>query len=93
VTVVVNGLPVTPTRRALIKAVTEPGRIYYEPDAKAAYDRASGRKVTAVLRELLRAEWIRAARADERRRGESKHLIYYRPTDVFGRAALNGEAR
>jgi hypothetical protein len=92
VTVIVNGLAATPTRRALIKAVTEPGRIYYEPDAKAAYDRASGRKVSAVLKELVRAQWIRAARPDERQRGESQYLIYYR-LDEFGPAALNGEAR
>lgn len=90
-TQIVNGLAVTRTRRALVRATTEPGRIYYEPAAKAAYDRASGRKVTAALDEILAAKWIRVARADERRPTESAHRIYYRPTDDYGRAVLKGE--
>lgn len=92
-TQIVNGLAATPTRRALVRAVTEPGRIYYEPAARNAYDKASGRKVTAALNELERAGWIRVARDDERRPGESKYLIYYRATDDYGQAALKGDAR
>lgn len=92
-TQIVNGLAATRTRRALVRATTEPGRIYYEPAAKAAYDRALGIKVTERVRELINAGWIRAARADERRRqGESEHLGYFRPTDDFGAAVLKGEA-
>lgn len=91
-TQIVNGLPATKTRLALTRAVTEPGRVYYEPNAKNAYDRVAGVKVTDRVRDLLRAGWIRVATAEERQRYESQHLVYYRLTE-FGRAALKGEAR
>jgi hypothetical protein len=90
-TQIVNGLAVTPRRRALMQAITEAGRIYYEPAAKAAYDRTSGLKVTEKLREMQRVGWIRVAEPEERQRGESQHLVYYRATDL-GRTALKGDS-
>ncbi|WP_433078971.1 hypothetical protein ACQP1P_38840 [Dactylosporangium sp. CA-052675] len=72
-------------------AITEAGRVYYEPSAKAAFDRVSGMRVTEKLRELLNAGWIRVTQPGERTRGESEHLVYYRPTDDFGRAVLKGD--
>lgn len=91
-TQIVNGLPVTRTRRALTLAVSEgKGRIYYEPPAKAAFDRRSGMRVTKRLEELLRAGWIRVRYDTEPLEpGESQHLIHYRLTD-YGRAVLRGE--
>lgn len=92
-TQIVNGLAVTPRRRALMQAITEAGRVYYEPAAKAAFDRVSGMRVTEKLREMQGAGWIRVAKPEERQRGESEYLRYYRPTDDYGRAVLKGEAR
>ena len=89
-TQIVNGLAATPTRRALVRAVTEAGRIYHEHAANQVYDRAAGTKVTDRVRDLLRAEWIRVATDDERRPYESATRSYYRLT-AFGEAVLKGE--
>ena len=91
-TQIVNGLAATPTRRALVRAVNAGGgRIYYEPPAKAAFDRQSGMRVTDKLRDLLGADWIRVRHDDEPLLpGESQHLIHYGLTD-YGRAVLRGE--
>jgi ribosomal 50S subunit-recycling heat shock protein len=90
VTQIVNGLAATKTRRALVRAITETGRVYYETAAKDAYDMAAGVKVTERVRELLRAEWIRVAEAGEARTGESITRTYYRVTN-YGLAVLRGE--
>lgn len=89
-TQIVNGLAVTPRRRAFVRAIAETGRIYHEHAANACFDLRDGVKVTDRVRELLAVDWIRAATADERRHGESATRTYYRLT-AFGEAVLKGE--
>lgn len=89
-TQIVNGLAATKTRRALVRAITETGRVYHEHAANAAYDRVAGVKVTERVRELLAAEWIRVAEAGEARTGESITRTYYRLTG-YDLAVLRGE--
>lgn len=93
-TVIVNGLAATRTRRALLRAISDGrGRISYNPDEKTVYDHDTGITVTNRCRELLGAGWIRALAPDEARGpGELHFRTYYRLTD-YGRAAMNGEAR
>lgn len=85
----VNGLYPTPTRKALLRAIYEGyGRIYFEPAANEVWDKVTAYRVTEKIRQFLAADWIRALAPDEERgRGESKLLTYYRLTR-FGAVAL-----
>jgi hypothetical protein len=87
VTRIVNGLAATRTRRALVRAVLEHGRIYFEPGDGHVYDRIAGTRVTARVKQLIAAAWIVAERP-----AEPMSRTFYRLTD-FGRAALKGDAR
>lgn len=90
-TAIVNGLPATKTRLALMRAITyDRGRISYDPREKVVWDHVAGVRVTARVEELLRHEWIRALEPDEPRApGELPFRTYYRP-EAYGRAALRG---
>jgi hypothetical protein len=86
----VNGLAATPVRVRLLRAIQdEPGRIYYEPAAKEAFDFSSGLKVTARLKVMVDHGWVRAKTDDDEwLTGEwSRGRVYYRLTDD-GRAAI-----
>jgi hypothetical protein len=67
----------TPHRKAFLRAVDKPGRIYRE--AGEAWDRDEGTKVSARLEEAFRAGWVEPLPPDDR--DPRVHLsgrIYYR---------------
>ncbi|GAA0738470.1 hypothetical protein Drose_04520 [Dactylosporangium roseum] len=87
----VNGLYPTPTRKALLRLIAAGGgRIYGE--AGQVFDKQTYRRVTAMVKEFIDHEWVRALTPDEPRgRGETtaKGVTYYRLKD-FGRQAMGG---
>lgn len=89
----INGLAITPTRRALLRAIAEDrGRISYDPNEKTVYDHDTGIRVTSRCKELLAAAWIRPLEPNEARgRGELHFRTYYRLTQL-GEAAMRGES-
>lgn len=70
-----------------------PGRIYYEPAAKEAFDFASGLKVTARLKDCVDHGWLRARHPEEPLlKGEWSHTrIYYRVTELGDAAIERGQ--
>jgi hypothetical protein len=88
----IGGLYPTRTRLSLLKAVREgQGRIYFE--ASEVWDNTAGTKVTARMRELIRAGWVRALKPDEPRGpGEIGPRTYYR-IERLGYEALKGQAK
>jgi hypothetical protein len=82
----------TRTRLSLLKAVREgQGRVYFE--AGQVWDNTAGIKVTARMRELIRAGWVRALKPDEPRGpGEIGPRTYYR-IERLGYEALKGQAK
>lgn len=80
-----RALDLSPTRvrLKLTHAVRDnPGRIYYDPAAKQAYDDQTGRKITSALAEQFRHGWLRPRKAGEPALGGewSQNRIYYRVT-------------
>jgi hypothetical protein len=92
VTAIVNGLPATPTRRRLLKAINDGrGRISYDPNEKTVYDHDTGIRVTNRCKEMVAAGWIRAIAPEEPRGpGELHFRVYYRLTK-FGETAMRGD--
>lgn len=88
---IVNGLAATRTRLALLRAIAyDAGRISTAPKEGDVWDGHSGMRVTARIKELIDAKWIRALAPNEPRgRGELSGRIYYRLTPI-GRTALRG---
>jgi hypothetical protein len=80
----------TKTRLALLRAVREgKGRIHFE--AGDVWDNTAGIKVTARLKEMVHAGWVRALTPDEARGpGEIGPRTYYRLTRL-GIEALKGQ--
>jgi hypothetical protein len=73
----------TKVRLKLTLAVRDnPGRIYYAPAAKQAYDDQTGRKITFALDEQFWHGWLRPRKAGEPALGGewSQNRIYYRVT-------------
>ena len=79
-----NGLAVTRTRLALLKAIhAGNGDVYCE--ARVAYSKSLGMRVTERVREQITHGWIRALAPDEPHgRGETsaRSVTYYRLTDI-----------
>jgi hypothetical protein len=92
VTDIVNGLAVTPTRRAFCRAVNERGRVVFYRHYAHAYDNKTSMRVTARLKETHSAGWIEPIPDDELWPGamsKEQGLVYYRLTD-YGRIAMRG---
>ncbi len=76
----VNGLYPTPTRKALLRLIAAGrGQVYGE--AGQVFDKRTYRRVTAEMRLLIGADWVRALAPDEPRGpGETKApgVTFYR---------------
>jgi alkylation response protein AidB-like acyl-CoA dehydrogenase len=85
----VNGLAVTAARRALLRLILAGnGRVYGEAGQVRVHQ--TYRQVTAEMKKLIAAEWVRALAPDEPRGpGETaaKGVTYYRLKDA-GRVVL-----
>ncbi len=85
----VNGLSATAARRALLRLIhAGNGRVYGE--AGQVFVKQTYRRVTAEMRKLIAAEWVRALSPDEPRGpGETSAagVTFYRLKE-FGRVAL-----
>jgi len=90
---VVNGLAVTPHRRAFLRAVSaHRSRVVFYRSTKEAWDQAENVKVTARLKEAHAAGWVEPVpEADLWPNANAKEqgLTFYRLTD-YGRIAMRG---
>jgi hypothetical protein len=81
----------TPTRKALLRAIAaNDGKVYLE--AGEVWDMNRGGKVTARMKEVVNAGWIRAAGPSERPENALSGRKYYVLTSD-GARVLRGDGR
>jgi hypothetical protein len=80
----------TPHRKAFLRAVAVPGRVYRE--AGETWDKEAGCKVSARHFEAFHAGWVRVATEDERPADWLPNRVYYRLTPEGARITQKGQS-